>query len=82
MSEIKLLLEQEVISVISDRPFFDSPLHDYTVNGDRIEWYGIFEESLELLQTMIPSHWQVIERKRNPSNGFLRVDIVYSPTIE
>lgn len=50
--------------------------HDYTDKNDHIEWLGIFEDTLADLKTFIPSdEWIITERRRNPSNDFLRVDI-------
>jgi len=64
----------ELVSLLTKWNF--SSLHDYTNAGDHIEWLGVFEDTLEDLKTFIPSdEWVITERRRNPDNDFLRVDI-------
>jgi len=53
-----------------------SSLHDYNDKGDHIEWLGIFEEELPLIQSKLSKEWSIVERRRNPENNFLRVDII------
>jgi len=53
-----------------------SPLHDYNLKEDYIEWLGLFEEDMVYLKNRLSIDWEIIEKRRNPENDFLRVDIV------
>lgn len=53
-----------------------SSLHDYNDKGDHVEWLGIYEDDMIFLRTLISQDWAIVERRRNPENNFLRVDIV------
>jgi len=53
-----------------------SPMHDYTLKEDHIEWLGIFEDSMIYLRSKLSDDWVIIEKRRNPENDFLRVDII------
>lgn len=61
---------------MSGKPFWFSALHDYILKENHISMLGIYDETLECLRTLISDDWQFIEKRRNPENGFLRVDIV------
>jgi hypothetical protein len=37
---------------------------------------GIFEEELPLIQSKLSNEWIITEKRRNPDNNFLRVDII------
>lgn len=37
---------------------------------------GYFEDFLPYLREAIEENWDIIERRRNPDNNFVRVDIV------
>lgn len=53
-----------------------SPMHDYTLKEDHIEWLGIFEDVMFYLRSKLSDDWVIIEKRRNPENNFLRVDII------
>ncbi|MBP1309199.1 hypothetical protein JOD82_002219 [Paenibacillus sp. 1182] len=69
---------EEVIAVLEAKPFWFSRIHDYTLKGDHVSMLGLFEESMEYLRTLIGEDWIFVERRRNPDNYFLRIDIVKS----
>ena len=50
--------------------------HDYEVDADGIKHLGIDEGDLEDLRPRLGREWRVIQKRRNPENGFLRVDII------
>lgn len=64
----------EIKSVLNKLNF--SALHDYDDKGDYISKLGIFEEELPLIQNKLSKEWSIVERRRNPENNFLRVDII------
>jgi len=53
-----------------------SPMHDYTLKEDHIEWLGLFEDTMLYLRSKLSDDWAIIEKRRNPENDFLRVDII------
>ena len=55
-----------------------SKLHDYHDKGTHIENLGIYEEELELIRGILPSGWEIIEKKKvkHDHGVWLRVDIV------
>ncbi|WP_206459383.1 hypothetical protein [Anaerovorax sp. IOR16] len=65
---------KDVVKVLNEFNF--SPLHDYDLKENCIEWLGLFEDTMELLKTKLTDEWEIVERKRNSDNDFLRVDIV------
>ncbi|GAB6989451.1 hypothetical protein [Paenibacillus pini] len=66
----------KVVEILGGRPFWFSAIHDYTLKDDHISMLGIYEESLEYLRTLISADWVFVEKRRNPENDFLRIDIV------
>jgi hypothetical protein len=65
---------EDVISILTR--FNYSPLHDYDNKTDHIEWLGIYEEDAGFIKDLLPEGWVIVERRRNPDNDFLRVDII------
>ncbi|QOS99951.1 hypothetical protein JNUCC42_04125 [Brevibacterium sp. JNUCC-42] len=65
------------VKTVLDKMRF-SPLHDYNDKGTYFEALGIFEEDLESLRQIVSNDWEFVERKRNPDNNFLRIDIIPS----
>jgi hypothetical protein len=55
-----------------------SSLHDYDLKEDHIEWLGLFEDTMIELRSRLSDDWVIIEKRRNPKNDFLRVDIIKS----
>jgi len=53
-----------------------SPMHDYTLKEDHIEWLGLFEDTMFYLRSKLSDDWIIVEKRRNPENDFLRVDII------
>jgi hypothetical protein len=53
-----------------------SALHDYDDKSNYISMLGIFEEELPLIQSKLSNEWIITEKRRNPDNNFLRVDII------
>ncbi|MNK43705.1 hypothetical protein D3C87_624200 [compost metagenome] len=66
----------EVVKILEARPFWFSQMHDYTLKEDHVSMLGIYEENLEYLRTLISDEWVFVEKRRNPDNDFLRIDIV------
>lgn len=66
----------EVKRVPESKPFYYSPIHDYTLKEDCFSMVGLFEDEMHLLRTKITEDWAIVEKRRNPDNGFLRIDIV------
>lgn len=50
-------------------------IHDYDVKDGYISWLGLFEDMIPYLKHLLSDEWEIIERKRNPYNGFCRYDI-------
>lgn len=67
---------KELIKILDELNF--SPLHDYDKKDDYISMLGIFEDDVILLDCVLPKGWIIVEKRRNPDNDFLRVDIVKS----
>jgi hypothetical protein len=64
---------EEVKKVLTKYRF--ERFHDYDIGTNCIRMLGIYEESLPTLLAEIPG-WKSVERRRNDSNDFLRVDLV------
>lgn len=67
---------EEVIEVLYNHPFWFNPMKDYIPEEDHISTLGIFEDTMEHLRNFISDDWAFVERRRNPYNDFLRIDIV------
>lgn len=52
-----------------------SRVHDYDIKEDYISWLGLFDDMILYLQSFLSDEWEIIEKRRNPSNGFCRYDI-------
>lgn len=50
-------------------------IHDYDVKDDYISWLGLFDDIIPYLQSFLSNEWEIIERRRNPDNGFCRYDV-------
>jgi len=68
------MIIDEIKSILNKLNF--SSLHDYNDKGNYISMLGIFEEELPLIQSKLSKEWSIVERRRNPENDFLRVDII------
>lgn len=66
----------EVNAIVSGKPYFFSAMHDYTLQEDHISMLGLYEEDMVHLRTLISNDWAFIEKRRNPDNDFLRIDII------
>jgi len=53
-----------------------SPLHDYDLKVDHISMLGLFEDTMFYFRSKLSEDWAIIEKRRNPKNDFLRVDII------
>lgn len=63
------------VKAVLDKMRF-SPLHDYNDKETYFESLGIFEEDMIYLREQLSEDWTIVEKRRNPDNDFLRVDII------